>query len=112
MTYLKQFKQLYLMSFFFMDVLREEDCRAMIKWASKQGVSGWYFADFIPQKKWYYRSFISLMYLCFALTTRISQRSLLDLKKLYLEEGWEVKGPSTFQANGLVESCYFEQTKI
>ena len=107
-SYLNNFNRLYLMSFFFMDVLKEDDCRILMRWAKQHQILGWFFADFVQQKKWHYQGLIRFMYLCFTLTTGISQRTLLDLKSIYLEEGWWPRGQKKVQAKGLVESYYFE----
>ena len=97
-----------ILTFFFLDVLPKADCVALIRWAKQQNVKAWLFADFIPQQKWYKNIFISFMYQCFALTTKIPQRSLLNHPDLFLQNHWvEQQGSAKLSAGGLVKSCLF-----
>ena len=98
-----------ILTFFFLDVLPKADCVTLIKWAKQQKVKAWLFADFIPQKAWHRRLFISFMYQCFALTTKIPQRRLLNHHDLFLKNHWvELEGSAKLSVNGLAKSCLFK----
>lgn len=73
---------------FFLDVLPESECRILAEWAHSH-IKVWLFADFIPLPRRWARALIRFMYICFAFTTRIQQRRLLDLPALLRSEGWE-----------------------
>lgn len=76
-----------LITAFFLDVLFERDCRELARWAHGR-VACWLFADFVPQSSFWGRALIGFMYRCFAVTTRIDQRHMLDLPSLISSEGW------------------------
>ena len=98
-----------ILTFFFLDVLPKTDCNLLMNWAQKQGVTAWFFADFIPQQKWYKIIFICFMYQCFALTTKIEQRHLLNHHVLFEQTFWEEQlGSARLRAGGLVKSCLFK----
>ena len=90
---------------FFLDVLPEEECRALALHASPR-VRSWLFADFIPQRRRWAQALIAFMYLCFTIVTRIKQRKMLDLLGVLRREGWRTRHPAqpvnTF-ARGLIQ---------
>lgn len=98
-----------ILTFFFLDVLPKADCVTLMRWAKHQKVKAWLFADFIPQQAWHRKLFISFMYQCFALTTKIPQRRLLNHHDLFLQNHWrEQESSAKLSAGGLVKSCLFE----
>ena len=62
---------------FFLDVLPEQECRALARHASTR-VRLWLFADFVPQRRRWAQTLIAFMYLCFTIATHIKQRKILD----------------------------------
>ena len=102
-----------LITAFFLDVLPEDDCRELAQWAQLK-VKRWLFADFIPQKRFWARKLIELMYVCFTITTRIEQREMLDLIGILSQEGWEHLNPFHTRvrfARGLIHIDSLTSTK-
>ena len=98
-----------ILTFFFLDVLSKADCVTLVRWVKQHKVKAWLFADFIPQQTWHRKLFISFMYQCFALTTKIAQRKLLDHHDLFLKNHWrEQQSSAKLSAGGLVKSCLFK----
>lgn len=101
-----------ILTFFFLDVLPKAECVALINWAKQRKIKAWLFADFIPQEAWYRKLFISFMYQCFTLTTKIPQRRLLNHHDLFLKSHWgEQEGSAKLCAGGLAKSCLFKVTE-
>jgi hypothetical protein len=90
-------------------VLPQEECLELMCWAKQQDIQTWLFADFVPQESWYKKAFIHFMYLCFMLTTKIQQKSLLDHQSLFLQSAWyeQVKSRK-LRAKGFVVSSLFK----
>ncbi len=98
-----------ILTFFFLDVLPQEECLKLMCWAKQQHIKAWLFADFVPQKIWYKKAFIRFMYLCFMLTTKIQQKKLLDHRTLFLNSAWNEQVKSRkLRAKGLVVSSLFK----
>ena len=96
-----------LLTAFVLDVLSEAPLNTLIRWA-KGHVSTWFYADFIPQKKWDRRLFIQFMYLCFRICTSIEQRSLLNHQTLMCEQGWHlIPGSQRRRAKQFVVSALY-----
>ena len=72
---------------FMLDVLPRAELRSLIAWATER-VTLWLFVDFVPQRSLAARALIRFMYLCFALTTQIKQRRLLDCRRALAEARW------------------------
>ena len=101
-----------LVTIFMLDVLPQKTLIELVKWANGN-VSTWFYADFIPQKRWYKRLFIQFMYLCFMLSTRIRQQSLIDHQSLISAEGWRLLSQSRrLRAKQLVVSSIWRSSRL
>jgi hypothetical protein len=76
-----------LITAFFLDVLTPHQLSEFTVWAT-QHIGLWLYADFVPRPQRGARALVALMYVCFAITTQIKQRTLLDHQKIIQSEGW------------------------
>ena len=83
---------------FFLDVLPRAELSLLVAWATDH-VRLWLLVDFVPQRGLAARALIGFMYLCFALTTQIKQRRLLNHQRALAEAGWGGVDPNSLPLN-------------